>query len=175
MEESENRNRDGDEHDATGGDDQLSTSKTSSMLSCYNSQQPWFQPAKDTWPPTFPSPGPNASISNDLNAESLASWAESSRERGPAGCVLSIVESEGASHLLPTTRGPQVPRFSGVHRHDVDQGDGTASSLTSQLPTSTRLSRADRVSDLRSYLSKEPLTTQRLVDVYFSKGRVDTD
>ena len=170
IDDDDNGHRDGNENNVMGGDGQILANRTSSMLPNDDHQQPWFQSAKEKWLSTFPPPGPNAPYSpDDPIAGNLAHWAEGSDERGPVDGVLSVVEPEDTSSLLLTSNHPQVVSLPSAYRRDVDQGYGTASSLVSQSPASTRLSQADRTSDLRRYLSKEPLTTQRLVEAYFAK------
>ena len=167
----DNGNRD----DIMNGSDQVLThditeiNEMGTILPKNDRQQSWFQPVQDSWSLPFPPTGLNASFPSDLNAGGLAQWAVDSGERERVEGAFSTAAPEDNSFLLPATNGPQVKRLCSASRHDVDQGDRTASSLASQSPASSRTPQEDHATDLHSCLNRESLATKRLIQVYFAE------
>ena len=159
----------GNENDMMNGNDQMLTNEMSTVLPSNDRQQFWFKPVQDTWSLPFPPTGLNVSFPSDMNAGSFVQGAVDPAEQGRFEGAFSASAHERSSFLLPETNDPQVERLSSASRHDVDQGDGTASSLASQSPASSRSSQEENVTDQHSCLNKESLATKRLIQVYFAE------
>ena len=157
------------------GNDQMLTNEIndinemSTVFPSNDRQQSWFKPVQDTWSLAFPPTGLNAIFPSDMNAGSFIQGTVDPAEQRCFEGAFSASAPEGSPFLLPGTNDPQAERLSSASRHDVDQGDGTASSLASQSLASSRSSQEENVIDLHSCLNKESLATKRLIQVYFAE------
>jgi hypothetical protein len=129
-------------------------------------QQSWFQ---DDW--SLPLlPVANAPFLGNLNAGLFTQWAVNPSEQGHIEGALPSATFEDNSFLFQTNSSPRVEKSSNASWYDVDQlGGGTASSLVTQSPASSRSPQEIPVSDLHGYLNKDTPANARLIQTYFAE------
>ena len=159
---------------AMGANDRMLVSETREIIPTNPHPSSWFQASKGAWSLTIPPTEPNAAFpdvafSNEVNTGSIAQWTEGPSQQGHIGAAFSVAEPENTSFLLPATKDIQVEQLHATYQNGTDHDKRIAQSLEPQSPVSIEASSVDNVPDLHSFISKDPLVIQSLIDVYFVK------
>ena len=144
-------------------------SESGTTLQSNEYQQSYFQSMKDKWSLLFTPTKPNAPSLNDPISSGPAQRAVDPTKLGRVEAVIPIPTIGNSPFLLPTINRPQIERVPSMSRFEMDQGNRTAPLLVSQSPTSLKSSREDHMIALQSYLDKDPVDIERLVQVYFAE------
>jgi hypothetical protein len=129
-------------------------------------QQSWSQ---DDW--SLPLlPVTNTPFLGNLNAGLFTQWAVNPSEQGHIEGALSSATFDDDSFLFQTNSSPQVEKLTNASWYDVNQlGGGTASSLVTQSPASSRSPQEILISDLHGCLTKDTPASARLIQTYFAE------
>ena len=163
-------NADGHENDQIIPIQTDQSNDMNAVLSSSEHPSLWPQPGHDLWSLPLTAPGLNSSFPSDLGMMNAAGFTQCTgdpNEQGREAGITSAATPDFIPFSLPANNMGLLDLSSASPRN-MDQGDSTATPLSSQSPVSSKSSPKDHPQDLRSYLNQESLGAGRRVQTYFA-------
>ncbi|KAL8921868.1 MAG: hypothetical protein Q9172_003801 [Xanthocarpia lactea] len=140
-------------------------SEMESAMPSHHRQQSWLRDVQDPWSLQYPATDLGPTFPPDLNTASLQQWPMSNGLEAQAFTALP----EHSKFPTLVMNGPAVESSPSEPQRGVDLNGKTLTHLASHSPAFSGASQSDHVGNLHDYLNREPMVTERLIQVYFAE------
>ncbi|KAL8860195.1 MAG: hypothetical protein Q9178_003459 [Gyalolechia marmorata] len=140
-------------------------SEMESAMPSHHRQQSWLRDVQDPWTLQYPATNLSTTSPPDSNTASLQQWPMNNSLEAQAFTALP----EHSEFPTLVMNSPAVESSPSEPHRSVDTNGKTPTHLTSQPPAFSTISQGDNVGILHDYLNREPMVTERLIQVYFAE------